>query len=89
MSSKNKKIKTQSNDTNNSVMFEDSSLLTGVEAQMKRVTIKDLCPEEKLKIGELLRKLAQEKETKEKLQRDMQDEKKKYETKIELMSKEK
>ena len=43
------------------------------------IRIKDLCPEEKRKIGELLKKLSNETEEKEKLQSMLQEDKKLYE----------
>jgi len=45
----------------------------------KKITIKDLCPEEKGKIGELLKKLAKEKEEKEQLLKAVEEEKQKAE----------
>lgn len=45
----------------------------------KKITIKDLCPEEKGKIGELLKKLAKEKEEKESLLKTVEEEKRKSE----------
>ncbi len=47
--------------------------------EIKKITIKDLCPEEKGKIGELLKKLAIEKEEKENLLKAVEDEKRKSE----------
>ncbi len=55
----------------------------------KKLTIKDLCPEEKAKIGDLLRKLAEEKEEKEKILKSAEEEKKLYESKIDSLIKEK
>ena len=48
----------------------------------QNIRIKDLCPEEKRKIGELLKKLSNETEEKEKLQNMLQEDKKLYEEKI-------
>ena len=48
----------------------------------QNLKIKDLCPEEKRKIGELLKKLSNETEEKEKLQSMLQEDKKLYEEKI-------
>ena len=48
----------------------------------QNIKIKDLCPEEKRKIGELLKKLSNETEEKEKLQSMLQEDKKLYEEKI-------
>ncbi len=45
--------------------------------EKKKITIKDLCPEEKGKIGELLKKLAKEKEEKENLLKTVEEEKRK------------
>ena len=42
----------------------------------QNIRIKDLCPEEKRKIGELLKKLSNETEEKEKLQTMLQEDKK-------------
>lgn len=50
--------------------------------QQQSIRIKDLCPEEKRKIGELLKKLSNETEEKEKLQNMLQEDKKLYEEKI-------
>ena len=55
----------------------------------KNLTIKDLCPEEKAKIGDLLRKLAEEKEEKEKILKSVEEEKKLYESRIDNLIKEK
>ena len=90
MSNKNKKLKTLST-PNVSVMIEDSSLVNSKNSDSlsKKITIKDLCPEEKLKIGELLKKLAEEKEAKEKLSREIEEEKRNYLIKLESISKEK
>lgn len=57
-------------------------------SNQKKITIKDLCPEEKGKIGELLKKLAKEKEEKELLAKIVEDEKRKVE-KLDLIIKEK
>ena len=54
----------------------------------KKVTLKDLCAEDKAKIGELLKKLAEEKEEKENLKSKYENEKKEYESKIDSMIKE-
>ena len=43
-------------------------------------TLKDLCPEDKAKIGELIKKLAQEKEDKEGLSKEIDDAKRNYES---------
>ena len=50
--------------------------------KIQNIRIKDLCPEEKRKIGELLKKLSNETEEKEKLKNMMQEDKKLYEEKI-------
>lgn len=55
----------------------------------KKVTIRDLCPEEKAKIGDLLRKLADENQEKERLKQIMEEDKKNYENKIDTILKEK
>jgi hypothetical protein len=55
----------------------------------KKITIKDLCPEEKAKIGELLKKLADEKDEKEKLKQMVEEEKRLYESQIDDLRKEK
>jgi hypothetical protein len=55
----------------------------------KKITIKDLCPEEKAKIGELLKKLADEKEEKEKLRQLAEEDKKLYKSKIDSLVKDK
>jgi len=90
MSNKTKKLKTLST-PNVSVMIEDSSFVNSknFDSLSKKITIKDLCPEEKLKIGELLKKLAEEKEAKEKLSREIEEEKRNYLIKLESISKEK
>jgi hypothetical protein len=90
MSNKNKKLKTLST-PNISIISEDSSFQNNKysESLSKKITIKDLCPEEKLKIGELLKKLSEEKESKEKLAREIEEEKRKYEKKLESINKEK
>ena len=51
----------------------------------QNIRIKDLCPEEKRKIGELLKKLSNETEEKEKLQTMLQEDKKLYEEKIKTL----
>jgi hypothetical protein len=43
-----------------------------------KVTIRDLCPEDKAKIGELIKRLAEEKENKEKVVKDLKEKVKKY-----------
>lgn len=48
----------------------------------KKITIKDLCPEDKKKIGDLLKKLSNETEEKEKLRQMLEEDKKLYESKI-------
>jgi hypothetical protein len=53
----------------------------------KKITIKDLCAEEKAKIGELLKKLSEEKEEKEKLMTLAKEERRTYEDKIEKLTK--
>ncbi len=81
LNSTNGNIKNQSSQENsklNSISLNDN----------KKVTIKDLCPEDKGKIGELLKKLAQEKEEKESLLKTVEDEKKKNE-RMETILKEK
>jgi hypothetical protein len=47
-----------------------------------KITIRDLCPEEKLKIGELLKRLAQEQEEKENIQKTLEEDKRNLENKI-------
>ena len=49
-------------------------------ASATAATLKDLCPEDKAKIGELIKKLAQEKEDKEGLSKEISDVKKNYES---------
>ena len=51
----------------------------------KKITIKDLCPEDKKKIGELLKKLSNETEEKERLKQMIEEDKKLYESKIKSM----
>jgi hypothetical protein len=68
---------------------ENDSLINSLSLDKKKITIRDLCPEEKQKIGELLKKLAEEKEEKEKLMKVIDDEKKIYESKIDSILKEK
>ena len=48
----------------------------------KKIRIKDLCPEEKRKIGELLKKLSNETDEKEKLKQMLSEDKKIYEERI-------
>ena len=48
----------------------------------KKIRIKDLCPEEKRKIGELLKKLSSETDEKEKFKKMLDEDKKIYEEKI-------
>jgi hypothetical protein len=55
----------------------------------KKLTIKDLCPEEKVKIGDLLKKLAEEKAEKENILKQADEEKKLYESRIDSLVKEK
>lgn len=55
----------------------------------KKITIRDLCPDEKAKIGELIKKLSRENEEKEKLQKQIEEEKKIHESQIEQIEKEK
>ena len=55
----------------------------------KKLTIKDLCPEEKAKIGELLKKLAEEKAEKENILKQAEEDKKLYESRIDSIIKEK
>ena len=62
------------------------SLNTTTEIKKEQnIRIKDLCPEEKRKIGELLKKLSNETEEKEKLQTMLQEDKKLYEEKIKTL----
>ena len=70
-------------DQNNNIHISESIIMND-----KKVTIKDLCQEDKAKIGELIKKLAQEKEEKENLKVKLETEKKQYESRIEQISKE-
>jgi hypothetical protein len=47
------------------------------------VRLKDLCPEDKAKVGELMKRLAQEKEEKEKALRELEHQKRKFDDYIE------
>ncbi|KAM3136933.1 hypothetical protein pb186bvf_011018 [Paramecium bursaria] len=47
-----------------------------------QITIKDLCPEDKAKIGDLIRRLAEEQEQNEKLRLQLQDKEKEFKTQI-------
>ena len=60
----------------------NNSNLESSRQQQQNIRIKDLCPEEKRKIGELLTKLSNETEEKEKLQNMLQEDKKLCEEKI-------
>lgn len=88
MSTRSKKLKKLST-PNMSIINDDTSFLSNKSDDLKKITIRDLCAEEKLKIGELLKKLAEEKEAKLKLQKEIEEEKKKYENKLETITKEK
>lgn len=55
---------------------------------MSAARLQDLCPEDKQKIGELIKKLAQEKEEKEKLRRELEDKEKNYQGMVENLAKE-
>ena len=75
---------------NNSINSLNQSIQeNSFNSESKKITIKDLCPEEKGKIGELLKKLAKEKEEKELLLKTADEDKKNYENKIDLILKEK
>ena len=74
------KFKINKNFINLKKMNNNSDLNTSKQNQS--IKIKDLCPEEKRKIGELLKKLSNETEEKEKLQNMLQEDKKLYEEKI-------
>ena len=58
------------------------SKLTMSLLQSHGARLQELCPEDKAKIGELMKKLAQEKEDKEKLLRELQDKEKTFEETI-------
>jgi hypothetical protein len=49
--------------------------------------LKDLCPEDRAKIGELMKRLAAEKEEKEKIKRMLEEKEKDYQTTIEKFKK--
>ena len=51
----------------------------------KKITIKDLCPEEKKKIGELLKRLSNETEEKKQLQQLLEQDKQFYESQIKTL----
>lgn len=89
----NKKFKTsnkQKDKDNNSNLCNNDNYTVNNDLNVdKKITIRDLCPEEKQKIGELLKKLAEEKEEKEKLMKVIDDDKKVYESKIDSILKEK
>lgn len=53
-----------------------------IKGMANRITIKDLCPEEKKKIGELLKRLSSETDEKEKLKSMIEEDKRLYESKI-------
>jgi hypothetical protein len=77
----NETLMSKSNNTQNLLNSENSII------NDKKITIKDLCPEEKARIGELLKKLAQEKEENENLKIKLENDKKDYETKLESIIK--
>jgi phenylalanyl-tRNA synthetase alpha subunit len=52
---------------------------------INKIRIKDLCPEEKKKIGDLLKKLSEETDEKEKYKQQLNEDKKLYEDKIKLL----
>ena len=69
------------NNSNNKIFSSPMSKEFGSEAKVAAAaTLKDLCPEDKAKIGELIKKLAQEKEDKEGLSKEISDVKKNYES---------
>jgi hypothetical protein len=89
---KDEKISSQNinniDNSSSSLNISNSNNFTNIN-ENKKITIRDLCPEEKQKIGELLKKLAEEKEEKEKLIKISKDDKKHYENTIENLIKEK
>lgn len=60
---------------------------TDTPSKSSRVTIKDLCPEEKQKIGDLIQKLAQEKKEKTELVEKFKQEKQELRNSISALSK--
>ena len=59
----------------------------GEEDAEKRITLKDLCPEEKQTIGDLMKNLAQEKKEKEDIVRKFDKERKELRDSIKVISK--
>ncbi len=59
-----------------------------LSATMSAARLQDLCPEDKQKIGELIKKLAQEKEEKEKLRKELEEKEKNYQDMVENLAKE-
>jgi hypothetical protein len=70
-------------------MIKASIKITILSNSDKKLTIKDLCPEEKAKIGELLKKLAEEKAEKENILKQAEEERQLYESRIDSLVKEK
>ena len=62
--------------------------LFDVSNENNRVTLKDLCAEDKAKIGELIKKLAGEKQEKEDLLRLMEERQREYEQSLGALSQE-
>jgi Uncharacterised protein KIAA1328 len=65
------------------------SSLTQSQVQAGMAKLTDLCPEDRARIGELMKRLAKEKEEKEKLKQELEDKEKHYGKTIEELEKEK
>lgn len=61
---------------------EQTKLTMSLLATSSGARLQELCPEDKAKIGELMKRLAQEKEEKEKLKRELNERSKSYEDTI-------
>lgn len=83
-----KNLNSSENKSDNFSTKEINSTNNFFQDEEKKITIKDLCPEDKGKIGELLKKLAIEKEEKENLEKNFFEERLKNE-KFENLLKEK
>lgn len=66
----------------------DNLTLFDVSNENNKVTLKDLCAEDKAKIGELIKKLAAEKQEKEDLLRLMEERQREYEQSLGALSQE-
>jgi len=67
---------------------EPVNSLSQSSGTMSAARLQDLCPEDKQKIGELIKKLAQEKEEKEKLRKELEQKEVNYKSMVENLAKE-